>query len=129
MNAPITLTSLAAAWRAAKADEDAAKQRRIDIEAEIVDSFPIEIEGTDSRDAGPYKVTVVHKMNRSVNTDALQQLWPRLNDKAQACFSWKATVKVGELRKVQEFLPDSYVLLATVIEAKPAKPSVSVEAL
>jgi hypothetical protein len=127
MNRPIELTTLAAAWRAAKDAEEAARQQRLDIEASLLESVPTVSEGTASLEAGPYKVTVTTKLNRSVDSDKLQGLWDRLVPKAQGCFTWKATIKVAELRKVQEFIPDSYALLATVIEAKPAKASISVE--
>ena len=51
MNAPMSLTQLAAAWQAAKADEKAANARRLEIEQEIVETFPLGIEGTDTIEA------------------------------------------------------------------------------
>lgn len=132
MNAPTKnlLESLAAEWREAKEAERAANERRVAVETMIVAAMPGETpEETVNRDVAGLRVKVTYKVTRSVDTEALQAIWPSLSDKAQACFAWKATPKVGELRKVQEFLPAEYAKVATVIEAKPAKPSVSIEEL
>jgi precorrin-2 methylase len=130
MNAPNTLAALVSAWTTAKADEAAANARRLEVEAQIVAALPSpDPEGTVKAAAGDFRVKVTYKVTRSVDTDALQTAWASLPDKAQACFAWKATAKVGELRKLQEFLPIEYQRLAAFIETKPAKPAVVVEAI
>lgn len=128
MNAPNTMTALVAAWSVAKAAEAAANARRLEIEAQIVAAMPSgDPEGTVKADAGAFRVKVTYKITRNVDSNGLQAVWMTLPDKAQACFAWKASAKVGELRKLQEFLPSEYQRLAAYIEAKPAKPSVVVE--
>jgi hypothetical protein len=128
MNAPLTIAALVSAWTAAKADETAANARRLEIEAEIVAALPShDPEATVKADVGDFRVKVTYKVTRSVDSTSLQAAWTTLPEKAQACFAWKASAKVGELRKLQEFLPVEYQRLAAYIEAKPAKPSVVVE--
>jgi hypothetical protein len=125
-----SLKDLVPLWNQAKADEHAANERRVAIEALIVDLMPGHgMEGTVKENIGHYQVKVTRKITRSVDSDQLQILWPKLSDHAQACFSWKATAKLGELRKVQEFLPEEYKRIADCIEAKPAKPAVVIDAL
>lgn len=125
----VTLADLAQQWIDAKAAEKAANESRLMIEAEILARTAAKPEGVVGTDAGGFHVSVDYKLTRSVDTEKLQEIWPSLVDKAQACFAWKASVKVGELRKVQEFLPEEYARLASVIEVKPAKATVRVEAI
>ncbi len=127
MNAPLTLAELAAAWQAAKADEKAANARRLEIEEQIVESFPLGIEGTETIEQDGFKVKVTHKLTRSVDTKALQAHWNSLSAFAQDCFTWKADISLPLLRKLQENHPEVYPSIAVFITSKPAKPAVTVE--
>jgi hypothetical protein len=127
MNAPLTLAQLAAAWQAAKADEKAANARRLEIEEQIVDLFPVGVEGTDAIEQDGVKVKVTHKLTRTVDTKALQQHWNSLSAFAQDVFNWRADVSLPAMRRLQENHPDLYPSIAVFITSKPAKPAVSVE--
>jgi hypothetical protein len=127
MNAPLTLTQLAAAWQAAKADERAANARRLEIEEQIVDRFPVGLEGTETMEAGNVRIKVTHKLSRTVDSKALQQHWNSLSAFAQDVFNWKADVSLPAVRRLQENHPDLYPSVAVFITSKPAKASVSVE--
>lgn len=127
MNAPLTLPQLAAAWKSAKSDEQAANARRLEIEEQIVEAFPLGIEGIETIEDGGYKIKVVHKLNRSVDTKALQTRWESLSTFARDVFTWKADVSKPLLVKLQENHPDLYLQVAPFITTKPAKPSIAVE--
>ena len=127
MNAPLTLEQLASAWQAAKADERAANARRLEIEEQIVEALPLADEGTQTVEAGPYKVKVTTKISRSVDTKALQAHWNSLSAFAQDVFTWKADLSLSALRRLQENHPSLYPSIATYITSKPAKPAVVVE--
>lgn len=127
MNAPLTLTQLAAAWQAAKADEKAANARRLEIEEQIVEALPLAVEGTQTVDAGQYRVKVTHKLTRTVDTKALQLHWNSLSAFAQDVFTWKADLSLPALRRLQENHPDLYPSVAVYVTSKPAKAAVSVE--
>lgn len=127
MNAPNTLAQLAAAWQAAKADEKAANARRLEIEEQIVDLFPVGVEGTDTIEHDGIKVKVTHKLVRSVDTKSLQAHWNSLSAFAQDVFTWKAELAMPALRRLQENHPDLYPSIAVFITSKPAKPSITVE--
>lgn len=128
MNAPLTLTQLAAAWQQAKADEHAANARRVEIEQQICAALPAaEAEQTRHVDADGVRITVRYGMTRKVDSDALQALWASLPATAQAAFRWAASPVLPKLRALQELQPETYRLVAPAIEAKPSKPSVSIE--
>lgn len=121
------LETLTAEWLAAKADENAANKRRGEIEAQITALLPVSTEGTVNAQVGEYRIGVRYGVTRKVDTEKLQAMWGQLGAKAQDCFKWKADVALPKLRALQEYVPAEYTKLAAVIEAKPSKPSVSIE--
>lgn len=127
MNAPLTLKQLAAAWQAAKADEKAANARRLEIEAQIVEAFPLGVEGTETVEQDGFRIKVTHKLTRTVDTKNLQAHWNRLSAFAQDVFTWKADISLPALRRLQENHPDLYPSVAVYVTSKPAKPAVVVE--
>jgi hypothetical protein len=126
---PLTVEALAALWVKAKAAEKEANEMRVALELEIASHLPARAEGTVSQEHGAFRVTCEYKLTRKVDSDKLSDVWAKLDPRAQAAFSWKADVKIGELRKVQEFLPDAYAALAPMLETKPAKTAVRIELL
>lgn len=128
MNAPLTLQQLAAAWRQAKADEHAANARRVEIEHQICAAMPAQTaEDTVKAAFDDCVVRVTYKVSRSVDTEGLTAVWQALPDAAQKAFRWKAELNLKQLRALQELLPDEYRRVAAFIEAKPAKPAVTIE--
>lgn len=124
----VTLASLVAQWREAKATEHAAAERRHAIEEQIADFLPnAKPEERVSTEAEGCRVTVTYKVTRKVDSDALQAAWGKLSPRAAQCFRWKADVDTKEMRKVAEFDPAAYTAAAQYIETKPAKPSITVE--
>lgn len=126
MNAPTHLPALAAAWLQAKADEDAAKARRYEIEKEIVAAVPVK-EGCAARvdDAG-LRISVIHKLVRAIDTDAVRSAWDTIPPAAQAALRWKADLDARAYRALPE---QDAQRLAPFITTKPAKPAVKVEAI
>ena len=126
MNAPANLHTLAAAWLQAKADEDAAKARRYEIEAQIVDALPVKDEGTSKTDIGALRVSVTTKLTRSVDTEALQSAWASLQPTVQKVFNWKADLSLSALKRLDE---QETAQALRYVTTKPAKPAVKVEQL
>lgn len=126
---PMTAEELAAAWLAAKADEDAAKARRYEIEAAITATLPGGEEATTTAKLQGAKVTVTRKLTRSADTAQLQAAWASLPAQAQAIFKWSADIDLRKMRAAQEMAPDVYAAAARFITTKPAKAAVRVEAL
>ncbi len=126
MSAPHHLPTLAAAWLQAKADEDAAKARRYEIEKEIVAAVPVNDEGTAKTEVGALRVSVTAKLTRSVDTEALQGAWASLQPTVQKAFNWKADLSVSALRRLDE---QEAAQALRYVTTKPAKPAVKVEAI
>lgn len=125
---PMTLQELIAARIAAKRDEDAAVAERRQIDAQLADLLkdPAKPEGAISKKDGGYKLTVTYKVSRSVDTDALTKAWAELPKDVQDAFKWKADVSVSALRKLEA---ESSSKAAVFITAKPASPSIEIEAV
>lgn len=75
------------------------------------------------------KVTVTYGVNRTVDQAALNALWPQLPEGARRVFPVKHGIDLKELRYWQANEPETYAVIAQAITAKPAKPSVKVEAV
>jgi hypothetical protein len=130
MNAAIRLAELSALWQSAKADEEAARERRVEIESQIVAALPsAEHEGSARADAGGYRVSVEYRVTRKVDSDALSAAWSELTPNQRDAFRWKADVNLRQLRAMQQLAPKEFAVIAKLIETKPAKPSVSVTPL
>lgn len=124
------LPSLIAEWLTAKEAERAANARRVEAERQMALLLPIEgVEGSARAEADGYAVRVAYKVTRSVDTFALQARWGDLDSRAQKAFGWKAEIKTKEFRALQEMAPDVFATIAPLVETKPAKPSVTVEAV
>ena len=123
MNAPTTLTELAAAWRAAKAAEAQAASERKQIEEAMLAFIPAQDEGTVTVDG----VVATFKMTRKVDTDHLQAAWENLPEHAQRCFRWKAEVDTKALRAVASLDQAAYRVAAEFVTATPARPAITIK--
>lgn len=126
-----TMAELVMAWQKAKAAETAANVERLEIERLMVAQIPAPEgnEGSVSLVVDDFKLAVRYGVTRSVDTAKLQAAWDSLPAKAQEAFTWKASVSTPKLRALAEYMPAEYAKLATFVEVKPSKPSVSVEAI
>ena len=69
-----TVEDVVADWMDAKNEEVAANKRRIEIEEEVLSFLTSKIEGAESHQVGPYKVTLTGRLNRKVDWDFVQKL-------------------------------------------------------
>jgi hypothetical protein len=123
------LDELAYAWKAAKRDEDQAKEKRITIEEAILaEAAGIpdmhKLEGSATAKLSDGKLTVTYKLVRSVDQDAIKSEWQNLPAHVQPVFSWSADINTAELRKLDD---GSAKIAARFITSKSAKPSIKVE--
>ena len=127
MNAPASLAQLSSLWQSAKADEDAARQRRLEIEAQLVAALPsAEHEGSAKADVGNYRIAVEYRVTRKVDSDALSATWSDLTPNQRDAFRWKADINLRQLRAMQQLAPQEFAKIAPLIETKPAKPAVTI---
>lgn len=123
------LSALAAAWQSAKADEEQARARRLEIENQLIAAYPVTgIEGTTHADVAGFKVTITQRLNRTVNSEALQAGWILLPHVVREAFRWSADLDLRQYRALESANPDAFRLAADFVVAKPAKATVKVEA-
>jgi hypothetical protein len=124
------LPALVTQWLAAKAAESKAATDRLAVEQQIAGLLrATQPEDRQKADVDGLRVTVQYKVTRKVDGEALRAAWDTISPRAQSCFKWAASVDMKEMRKVADVLPADYALAAKFIESKPAKPSVTVEAI
>jgi hypothetical protein len=111
--------------KTAKAAELTAKTERLRLEELIEKQFikPADGEGTHN-DEG---FKIVWKLNRTVDTQAVQNAWEHLGPNSQKAFRWKAEVDLAQLRALQSLDPEAYKQVAEYITTKPAKPSIELK--
>jgi hypothetical protein len=118
----IPATELAPQWIAAKAAEDAAKLKRLDIEAQICASLALPPGASQTISVIP-GFRVKYDINRTFDTDALRAAWDTLPEVAQSCVRWKAEVAAREFHAACDMAPTAIVALSQFITTKDAKPS------
>lgn len=91
---------------------------------------PTKNEGAVQSVGSQYRITTTYGVNRTVDQAALSASWDAMPEGIRNVFPVKHGLDLKELRHWQNNNPDEYArYIAPVITAKPAKPSVKVEAL
>lgn len=128
-NLPSALERAAESLLQAKASEQAAQQRRLVAELEVLDILgDLNGEGTTHVEDGNYKLTIRTSMNRTVDKDVLAQVAPQIPEPiAKRLFRWKPELDLKELRYLQSNEVELYGIVAQAITMKLAKPSITVE--
>lgn len=115
-------------WLAAKEAEKLAQEERRKVEDELLSliGFSETFEGTQNSEQDGYKVKIVGRMNRKVDSDALQDLAREhgLETFLTSLFKWEADLKLTAWKATDKSITD---LLAPAITTKPGRPSFSIE--
>lgn len=123
----VTLDQLAAEFQKMKDFEAQAKERRIEIEHQIIQLVGVEEEGTTNVETEAFKFKTVGKLTRSLDDKAIQSDWDKLPDEIKQCVTFKASLNTTKLRALESMRDDLMPVMAQYMTTKPAKPSVSVE--
>lgn len=123
----VTLDQLAAEFQKMKDFEAQAKERRIEIEYQIIQLVGVEEEGTTNVETEAFKFKTVGKLTRSLDDSAIQSDWDKLPDEIKKCVKWKPSLDTKNLRSLETMRVDLLPVMAQYMTTKPAKPSVSVE--
>lgn len=118
---------LAKQWQEAKNAETYAKERRLQIEAQITELVGVAEEGTTNAHGEYFCVKTVGKLNRSLDEDSLQRDWLKLPDEVKKCIRWKPALDTRALRSLESMRDDLVPVMAQYMTTKPAKPSIKVE--
>lgn len=101
-------------------------RRKLEDELCILLEFSENYEGTQTYDKDGYKIKIVGRMNRKVDSDTLQDLALEhgLETFLKTLFKWEADLKLTAWKATDKSITD---LLAPAITTKPGRPSFSIE--
>lgn len=116
----------------AKRDEEHAAARRLRAEELILSLHPAREEGSDTFDAGGYKVTVTGKLSYSMSCEprTLEQVWHEIGDTAgdvPVPLKSKVELDATGAKWIRQNRPDLWAFLSKVVTIKPAKTAISVK--
>lgn len=126
----MNIDTAAAALEAAKIAEARARDARIDAEAALLTLVEDKYEGSVTVRGQQYKATVTFGVNRTVDAAALAAVRDAIPEALfEQAVTYKPALVLAGVRYLQNNEPETYAVLAQAITAKPAKPSVKVEAI
>lgn len=122
---PKTAEQLAQEWLEAKAEENAARAKRVEIEEALLELLPCREEGSQtSKLENGMRVVTEGRLTRSIDAKALADDWNDLPAIIQGTFHWKPDLKITCFKSLGVF---HKVLIAKYVTTKPAKAGVKVE--
>lgn len=122
---PKTPELLAQAWLDAKAEENAARAKRVEIEEALLEIMPCREEGSQTNKLeNGMRVVTEGRMTRSIDAKALSDDWNDLPAIIQGTFHWKPDLKITCFKSLED---DHKALIAKYVTTKPAKSGVKVE--
>lgn len=102
---------------------------RAALQLQLIAAVGVKEEGSTTIRTGGFKFTTTGKLNRTVDSTRLTEAWLNLPKEAQDAFNWKATVSVKALHELEKYRPEVARDLSAYITVKPAKASLSIEAI
>lgn len=99
------------------------------LQLQLIAAVGVKDEGSTTIRTDGFKFTTTGKLNRTVDTDALSKDWLSLPKEAQDAFTWKASVSVKSLHELEKYRPEVARDISAYITVKPAKASLSIEAI
>ena len=120
------LADLGQKWRKAKQAEAAANKARVAIESQIIAITGCKEEGSQTHDAGPFKITVTGKLNRTLDR-ALWNEIERTIPKAKRPVEYVPRLDTKGLRYLENYEPELFRTIAQAITTKPGKPAISIK--
>jgi hypothetical protein len=122
----IDLNVLKSMWLKYKSDEETAKALRLEIETAILSDFPTDkTEGSITN--ADFGITVIYKLTRTVDSEAVQNAWNDLSANAQKAFKVKFEVDLKQYRAVQDLDHSAFAEVSKFVTSKPAKPSIAIK--
>ena len=120
----------AAVYELAKMQHERTAEALADAHTALVALLPKQDEGTVKLQGESYRVAIEYGFNRTIDAAALSavkdQVPPALFEQA---ITYKPSIVLAGLRYLSSNEPEAYAALAQAITARPAKPSVKIEAI
>lgn len=120
----------AAVYELAKMQHERTAEALAEAHANLVALMPAKDEGAVTVSGESYKVAITYGMNRTVDAAALSAVKDQVPVALfEQAITYKPSIVLAGLRYLQGNEPSVYALLAQAITARPAKPSVRIEAI
>lgn len=116
---------LSKAWLKAKAAEDEAKARRIEIEEALVARLGKRDEGSQTHDLGGYKVTITGVINRSLDKKAWERIKERIPENRRPV-TYVPKLDVAGIKWLHANDLATYRIVAQALVVKPGKTNIKV---
>jgi hypothetical protein len=114
-------------WTAAKEAERQAVERRREIEDALIAQFgiPEDLDGTENREQDGYKVKIVGRLNRKIDSDKIQELAAEngLSDHLSSLCRWKPELNMSVWKATDKSITEK---LAPAITVTPGRPSFTI---
>lgn len=120
------LAELGRQWRDAKAAETAANKSRIAIENKIVELTGCKEEGSQTHDAGDFRITVTGRLNRTLDRALWNEIEPTIPRDLRPV-EYVPRIDAKGLRYLEQNAPDIYRSIAPALTVKPGKPSICIK--
>jgi hypothetical protein len=118
---------LAEEWLTAKAEENAAKLKRLTIEEQLISFIGCKPEGAETHAIGNLKVTITGKLTRTVDETVWREVADLIpEDLRPVRVVEKIEPDAAGCRWLAANKPDLWALAARAITTKPAKPAVEI---
>lgn len=122
------INMLASKWMQYKSEEKKAADLRREYEDMLIRAMRINesSEGTTTENAGVYRVKAVIRMNRTIDSEKLQEIAQEngLTDYLSTLFRWKPEINAREWQKTDASITNT---LLHAVTTKPGRPSFSIE--
>lgn len=118
-------SNLSNAWLEAKAAEDAARRKRIEIEEALIADLGVREEGAQTHNLDEHKITITGVLSRSLDAEK----WEEIKDQipADVCpVSYAPKLDITGVKWVEKNRSDIYQILAHALTIKPGKTQVKV---
>jgi len=120
----------AAVYELAKMQHDRTAEALAEAHSNLVALMPSKEEGAVNMTGESYKVSITYGMNRTVDAAALSAIKDSVPVALfEQAIAYKPSIVLAGLRYLQSNEPGVYAALAQAITARPAKPSVKIEAI
>ena len=111
---------------AVKAQEKALSEQRAKLEAQIAQHLSRKDEGSETIAVGTKKVTIMRRINRTLDADKWLSIAHRVPEKLRPVKS-KLVLDEPGLKWLRDHEPDIYKVCSDAVTAKPGKPAVTVK--
>lgn len=127
---PNPLDELAFKLETAKAEETKAREYRIAVENEIIQTVGVKEEGSATMKSDFYKVTTTTGITRTLDSKKWAEIHPLLPAAiANRVVRQKPELDIRQLKALKDLSPEQYAIVARAVTSKPRKASVRIERL